>query len=57
MVPRTPHRGELDGLAARLRDLSDQFAPVDQQLSLSLSATADHLRRYLDAGGPGLRAT
>jgi hypothetical protein len=45
---RTPHRGELAGLAERLENLSDDFARQDQALALSLADASAQLRRFLE---------
>jgi len=50
---RTPHRGELAGLAERLDHLSDEFAHRDQALALALADASTQLRRWLDETGPG----
>jgi hypothetical protein len=49
---RTPHRGELAGLAERLENLSDDFAGKDQALSLKLAAASVQLRRHLEETRP-----
>jgi hypothetical protein len=49
---RTPHRGELAGLAERLENLSDDLAHQDRALALSLADASRQLRRFLFESQP-----